>query len=460
MNNLPTVIRDRLLSQRRPSSHGRSALPSRRKIRCLPYTGISNGVVMGRVGAGAGRLKSYRCCQPGDRAIHGVTMLNFDMSYGEFLEHHLEQRPMHYKNALGERLLDWHDLDVLLHGMEPDERRVQVFLNGQIAPSNFLDDVLEFGRTRKRLNKFCFYSLMKSGATLVLNQFENHAVSAKRLCTVVGRFVQQPTSCNAYVSFNGAGSFGKHWDTHDVFAIQLIGKKRWQLFAPTLPLPMSHQTSAQSQHSCPAKPVFDCILAEGDVLYIPRGWWHQVTQLDVASLHLSVGTYPPTLLDYVMRVCGQQLPQLLDSRRAFIDSDTITAALDQVMQAARTAVLDQKNRDDFIDSVQARERHCSEFQTALILDQPGQLFDGNVSLALTSVYPLRATENEIPVNGGRLKLSPVSVAVVDLLNRIGSINWTDLNTQLAQYSDSSLREVVLDLARYEVISITSAYAGK
>ncbi|MES2825266.1 MAG: cupin domain-containing protein [Pseudomonadota bacterium] len=380
-------------------------------------------------------------------------MLNFNVSHNEFLANYFEQQPLLCAASLSEPIMQWHDLDLLLHSIEPDEQLIQMFLNGQVPPASFLDETIAFGRCRKIINKHHFYNLLQNGATLVLNRVENFSIAAKRLCMEVGKFAQQPTTGNAYVSFCGTGSFGKHWDTHDVFAIQLVGKKLWQLYPPTLPLPLSQQTSRKSPRECPATPTFECILAAGDVLYIPRGWWHQVTPLDVASLHLSVGTYPPTVLDYVLWVCNRQLPQLLEARRSCVDMDSLKPDLATIMGVAVKEVLDNKNMKEFIYHLHTRERLSSEFQTALLMGTLDSNLNEHVQLSLTSVYKIESDNFEIPANGGRLKLTPISYAVVNLLNRTGSLNWPELCAELLQYPQTAVRNAVLDLARYDILNI-------
>jgi ribosomal protein L16 Arg81 hydroxylase len=46
-------------------------------------------------------------------------------------------------------------------------------------------------------------------------------------------------------------------------------------------------------------PAWEGILNDGDLLYIPRGWWHEAFPLGEPSLHLTVSLTPPTALDYL-----------------------------------------------------------------------------------------------------------------------------------------------------------------
>lgn len=379
-------------------------------------------------------------------------MLKFPIPHEMFMDRHFEQAPLLCPGALHEISSSWQELDRALQDLEPDPSVVQIFLDGQVDPARYVSEYFEVGQNRRRLNKHRFYELMQQGATLVLNRAEDIFSNSRQLCALVGQFTRQPTTSNAYISFSGKGTFGKHWDTHDVFAIQLIGKKLWQLYPPTLPLPLSHQTSRRMQQECPAVPAFEYVLNAGDLLYIPRGWWHQVTPLDTASLHLSVGTYPPSISDYILWVCSRQLPQLLDARRSCRDTATLPTALDQVMQALNQAVFNGRNLRDFLQNGRVQERLLGEFNTELFLADPNLSLDGNTRLRLTSVYEFTPDTREIPVNGGRLKLSPASHAIIQVLSRQAITSWLLLVERLPQIPPPLLREAVLDLLRHEVVT--------
>ncbi len=379
-------------------------------------------------------------------------MLEFGLSTQEFRSRYLEQQPYVRKAVLTQPSMQWADFDALLHGLEPDESLVQLFNNGQVPPHVYLEDSFELGRHRRRINKSSFYGLLRQGATLVLNRIENHSVMAKRLCSEIGRFVGHQTTSNAYVSFSGNGTFGKHWDTHDVFAIQLIGKKRWQVFAPTLPLPLSHQTSERSQHTCPSVAALDCVLETGDLLYIPRGWWHQVTPFQQGSLHLSVGVYLPTVNDYLMWVCSRHLPALLDARRGVVDAASL-AGLPEVLRTLSQAALAPQNLEDFRQDLATHERLSSEFDMALFLDNAATELRNDVRLMLTSCHRPDRERAELAVNGGRLKLEPVSRAIVSLFGDVMTLTLAELFARLPHYPQPVIRAAVLDLARYEVLTI-------
>jgi|GEM_PF-927245 len=377
-------------------------------------------------------------------------MLNFAISHDDFYANYFEKKPAFFSGVLHESPMRWHDIDAILNTQEPDERRLQMFFNGQVPPAHFLDEIFEFGRHKKRINKDRFYTLLQQGATLVINQIEDISIPAKQLCAEIGKFTRHTSTCNAYMSAGSASTFGKHWDTHDVFAIQLIGEKRWQIHAPTLPLPLSHQTSGKFGLAPSGPPDLDVVLHEGDVLYIPRGWWHEVTPVTTHSLHLSVGTYAPTMLDYLMWVCRTQLPQLIDARKT-CPTDVNDPALVKVLRQLMQEALTQGTLDSFIQTQCFHEKLNGEFHTDLALNITN--FSNDLELSLNSVYAITSNINEFFVNDTELNLNTSGRALVELLQRKGTVSWTEARTQLSQFSEESLEKTALELNRYELINL-------
>src|SRR5512145_3077642 len=162
-------------------------------------------------------------------------MIDFGLTADQFHERYAEREPYVRRQALRGAPFPWAELDAALLRVEPTAPYIQLFNAGPIAEDRFTEVVPELGAPRRRLSKRRFYGELRAGATLVFNGFENYSPAALRLCAAVRRFCGAATAGNAYLSVGGRGTFGRHWDTHDVFALQLIGRKRWQVFPATFP---------------------------------------------------------------------------------------------------------------------------------------------------------------------------------------------------------------------------------
>jgi ribosomal protein L16 Arg81 hydroxylase len=378
-------------------------------------------------------------------------MIEFGVSQRDFRSTYFEQKPHHFRSALIDRPFTWSSIDRLLHILDPCAPTIRMFHHGQLAEHAYTDEVVEIGKPRRRFNKPKFFEYLKGGATLQINWLERHSVEATRLCLEVGRFVGAQTSGNAYLSFSGDGTFGKHWDTHDVFAIQLIGRKRWRLFAPTFPLPLTFQGHDRSGHQCPSEPSFEITMEEGDVLYLPRGWWHHVVPLQGGSFHLSVGCYLPTLFDYVVQTSAKYLEQQIAARRSFSAND-YRDAVAQLLGNLGAVLADQGNAAGFERDFVSRERMNAEFNLAFLDVAASTLPDtAVVSLATFGVPDLEG--GPIIVNGVQLMLEPLGRAIVAALSACGSLSVGELCARIQNAPPDATRRALLDFARHDVVTI-------
>lgn len=379
-------------------------------------------------------------------------MIHFDLTSAEFRAEYFEQQPRHFPGALAERPFAWSDIDELLLVLEPRVPLMRMFNHGQVPEHAYTEDVAEVGRTRRVLNKAKFYELMGEGATLVINWLEQYSVAAKRLCHEVGRFAGTRTSGNAYMSFAGDGTFGKHWDTHDVFVIQLIGRKLWRIYAPTQPLPLTYQTNEKTGHACPSEPLRELILEEGDVLYLPRGYWHHVIPLRTGSFHLSVGSYSPTMFDYMVQMSAKYLEQQIGARAGFSSGD-YRETVGELVEKLGNALLDPGAAAAFETDWIGRERMNAEFNLAsLDAAKPFALSDA----ALVSLATFHAPTLEggvLLVNGARLSLNPVSLAIVGALRDESSLRFDALCRRVADVPRDIVHRAVIDLSRHDIVTI-------
>jgi ribosomal protein L16 Arg81 hydroxylase len=137
------------------------------------------------------------------------------------------------------------------------------------------------------------------GATLVLQSLHRMHPPVARFCRDLAAELGHATQCNAYVTPAGdAQGFDYHHDTHDVFVLQVSGRKRWIVHEPVLPLPLPSQArSGADLVPDGAEPLLDVELEAGDCLYLPRGFVHAALTTDEHSVHLTVGVLSTTWYD-------------------------------------------------------------------------------------------------------------------------------------------------------------------
>jgi hypothetical protein len=144
---------------------------------------------------------------------------------------------------------------------------------------------------------------LAAGATIVLQGLHRIWPPLVDFTRQMVEELGHPAQVNAYVTPPSSQGFSPHYDTHDVFVLQVSGEKRWIIHAPVHPDPLKDQVWTDHRGAVAAagagEPVIDRVLRPGDALYLPRGWIHSATALGDTSIHLTVGMAAYTRADVV-----------------------------------------------------------------------------------------------------------------------------------------------------------------
>ncbi|WP_149829530.1 cupin domain-containing protein [Streptomyces tailanensis] len=147
-----------------------------------------------------------------------------------------------------------------------------------------------------------FHARLAEGASLVIDAIDQIHPPVREAAIGLERFFRTPVQVNAYASWTAEEGFGTHWDDHDVVVLQLEGSKRWKIYGPTRQAPAWRDVEAPEAPT--GDPLADIVLTPGDLLYLPRGWWHAVSaDQGTASLHLTFGLATQTGAEFLGWLC-------------------------------------------------------------------------------------------------------------------------------------------------------------
>jgi hypothetical protein len=140
---------------------------------------------------------------------------------------------------------------------------------------------------------------MGEGSTLVLQALHRTWPPLVRFGSTLSAELGHPVQINAYITPPQSRGFAPHYDVHDVFVLQVTGRKRWRIHEPVVPDPLENQNweryrDAVADRARVDAPLIDDVLEPGDVMYLPRGTIHAAEALGETSIHLTVGVHPLT----------------------------------------------------------------------------------------------------------------------------------------------------------------------
>lgn len=128
----------------------------------------------------------------------------------------------------------------------------------------------------------------RAGATISLPGIHRSWKPLADLVAAIEDEFDHAAHANIYITPGNARGFTPHYDTHEVFVLQIAGHKHWLVSEPPIPLP--HRTQPCSPRGCAATPpVLEAEMKPGDLLYLPRGFVHTTSTSEKFSLHVTLG---------------------------------------------------------------------------------------------------------------------------------------------------------------------------
>lgn len=158
-----------------------------------------------------------------------------------------------------------------------------------LTPDDYTTDgeVLEVARV---------FQLFAEGATITLAYLDTVVPALTQFCRSLEARFSCPCQTNIYLTPPRAQGAKTHYDTHDVFVLQVAGSKQWRIYETPVELPLPGQEFDAAIHP-PGPVTMEFELRAGDVAYVPRGVMHDARSTDEVSLHITTGVLRYTWAD-------------------------------------------------------------------------------------------------------------------------------------------------------------------
>jgi ribosomal protein L16 Arg81 hydroxylase len=214
---------------------------------------------------------------------------------GEFVSEYLGQRWLHAKNERRDRfagLLSLAELDEVLGTFGVKAPVIRLVRADEDIPSSeytWKDGLVDPAQAAR---------LFSQGATVIFGQLQDRHEGMRRLCSSVSHQISARAQTNIYLTPPDSQGFKPHWDTHDVYVLQVEGSKRWRMYGGGPEQPLQDQKFDPEVNE-PGEVEAEFTLEAGEVLYIPRGIMHAAVTTEEISLHITLGVIPYTWADLV-----------------------------------------------------------------------------------------------------------------------------------------------------------------
>jgi ribosomal protein L16 Arg81 hydroxylase len=220
----------------------------------------------------------------------------------EFRTQYYGKKPLHIRRQgqSGESPLPWARFNEVL-ALTPywNEDTLRVYFKDRLALRENYCDVTRTGdRAKALIDPRKVKALIGLGASLVANHIHRVCPEVAAISQMFQREFAAESGANVYCSFKQVQAFSTHFDLHDVFALQTEGEKLWHVYAsradnPIAPLPPGEEGAKWLVESR-GRLLMEVLMRPGDILYLPRGQYHDAITGAEASLHVTHWVKPAT----------------------------------------------------------------------------------------------------------------------------------------------------------------------
>ena len=228
----------------------------------------------------------------------------------QFRADHEGRQPLHIPAAEGSNkraLLTWDAFNGLLNQSNVwDSERLKLMRHDDAVPPE------QYCR-RKRTPEGMIWRpspakvevFLSAGASILANDVMTLHSPITHAGVALGEALAAEVGASVFCSFKGGRAVATHYDVHEVFAVQTEGEKVWNLYEGRVINPVGYppgMTQTDFNKDC-GRLVSTITMKPGDVLYMPRGFYHDTVTPDQPSLHVSFTVMPLT---------GRSILSLLD----------------------------------------------------------------------------------------------------------------------------------------------------
>ncbi|WP_407502368.1 JmjC domain-containing protein [Acinetobacter baumannii] len=380
-------------------------------------------------------------------------LLDFSLNKDTFKNEILYKKPFLFKSIININDFSWKDVNELYSRGDISHRDFKIMNGYEVPKKEYVESYDFLGVTEYRCITSVLYEYLRNGATLVRNRIKNEPF-VDQISKQIANFAEARTLTGSYAAFSSKSSYKSHWDTRDVYAVQLLGRKRWVLKKPNFEFPLyMQQTKNFPDIKEPEEIYMDVILEVGDILYIPRGWWHDPLPLDQETFHLAVATFPPTGFEYM---CWLQnvMPSILDCRKNFSNFENDIEMINDLSYQFSEIIKDKKYYQNFMMHHLMEQAVPSMLSLDILGNSKINQLETNQKLYLNTNLLYYFDEGFIIINGNKLNIDSIGLDLIRYLFEHPYSCVKDILDNFKNYSSEKINKLLFQLSIENVIELT------
>lgn len=224
----------------------------------------------------------------------------------QFFAEYYDKQPLHVQGGAAKfaPVLSWRQINRLLDQTHIwSSQSLKLVMDGTpVPPEQYCTRATSRDNAAvQQPNAALVQQWVKRGASLVMNDADSLTPGLTAVSEALEGAGLGKAQANVYISWQSHKAFPAHFDTHDVWAVQVEGEKTWNIWEGRAEWPIPHpvfRSLGQAHHEqAKGRLRGQVTLKTGDLLYLPRGWYHDALAEAPASVHVAYGVHAPLGMD-------------------------------------------------------------------------------------------------------------------------------------------------------------------
>jgi ribosomal protein L16 Arg81 hydroxylase len=230
------------------------------------------------------------------------------------------RRPLHLKGAADKfaEVMTWARLnDLLGQATIWSDSSLLLWLDKEaIAPARYCESTLSREGRKQALqpNPDKVKDFLRQGATMTAAWIDHLSAGLTAFASALEEALVGRVQANLYVSSRRRQGLASHRDRHDVYAVHVEGTKTWYVYEGRSALPIAHpmfKTSRAEDQQAKEGLLMEVKMEPGDLLYLPRGQYHDALADEGGAMHIAFGVTYPNGLDVLDLLRERAVAELL-----------------------------------------------------------------------------------------------------------------------------------------------------
>ena len=294
----------------------------------------------------------------------------------EFFEEYYDKKPLHIPGD-PDKFPNLMDFDILsrilgLNSIWTADTLGLMLDNTQVPREKYCDPGSRDGRNVLIPNAEKVGGFLQAGASVVAIDIDTLTPEISALADTLEDALSAKAQANLYFSSQRRQAFASHFDTHDVYAFHTVGEKVWRIYENREPHPIRHAAFKVPPEQAKARRggvLMDVTMKPGDLLYIPRGQYHDALASDDFAMHIAMGVTGIIGYDLVSALLERTMHDerfRVNFPRAALGRD----ALKTRIEALGAAIAEIAASDSFIDQFSQYQQRFRNNRMKLSLPVP------------------------------------------------------------------------------------------